>query len=98
VTNHLDWTALVVGAIGSLLWAHNGPNARYASVFWLLSSLLWMVFAWVSGLPALGVRDMVGFGTTLYGCFRWMQPGRRIFTAQARQEARSAGLDVPEPG
>jgi hypothetical protein len=74
---HLDWLALLVGAVGSFLWAHNGPSAKYASVWWLFSSLLWVVFAWLNGLAALGVRDVLGVGLTLYGCYRWLQPLKR---------------------
>ena len=73
-TNHLDWLALLVGAVGSFLWAHNGRSAKYASVWWLFSSLGWVMFAWLNGLPALGVRDALGVGSTLYGCYRWLQP------------------------
>ena len=64
----------MVGAVGSLLWANNGPWAKYASVCWLLSSLLWLVFAWRNGLPALGARDVLGVAVTLYGCYRWLHP------------------------
>jgi len=74
LANHLDWIALLVGAVGSLLWAHNGRSAKYASVWWLVSSLLWVAFAWARGLPALGLRDLVGVSVTLYGCYRWLQP------------------------
>jgi nicotinamide riboside transporter PnuC len=76
LAHHLDWIALVVGAVGSLLWAHNGRSAKYASLWWLLSSLLWIVFAWTHGLAALGVRDLLGVGVTLYGCYRWL-PARK---------------------
>jgi hypothetical protein len=74
LVNHLDWMALLVGAIGSFLWAHNGPSAKYASVWWLCSSVLWIVFAWLHGLAALGARDFLGVCVTLYGCYRWLQP------------------------
>ncbi|HXD42962.1 MAG TPA: hypothetical protein VN649_20520 [Ramlibacter sp.] len=91
LANHLDWIALVFGAVGSLLWAHNGRSAKYASLWWLLSSLLWVAFAWVQGLPALGVRDAVGVGSTLYGCFRWLQPLEpvRVLLARLRPVARA---------
>jgi hypothetical protein len=85
LANHLDWLALVVGAIGSLLWAHNGQSAKYASVWWLLSSVLWVVFAWVHGLPALGARDALGVGSTLYGCYRWLQPLKPVQALFARR-------------
>ena len=81
LANHLDWLALVVGAIGSFLWAHNGQSAKYASVWWLLSSVLWIVFAWLHGLTALGMRDVLGVSTTLYGCYRWLPPPKSISAA-----------------
>ena len=83
--NHLDWLALLVGAVGSLLWAHNGRSAKYASVWWLFSSVLWVVFAWVHGLPALGARDALGVGSTLYGCYRWLQPLRPVRALMTRR-------------
>ncbi len=78
LANYIDWLALVVGALGSLLWAHNGPAAKYASVCWLFSSLLWVAFAWRSGLPPLGARDLRGVAVTLYGCYRWLQPRQPV--------------------
>ena len=81
LANQLDWIALLVGAVGSLLWAHNGRSAKYASIWWLFSSVLWVAFAWVHGLPALGARDAIGVGSTLYGCFRWLQPHQLLRSA-----------------
>ncbi len=71
---HLDWLALAVGTVGTVLWAHNGRSARYAALWWLASSLLWMVFAWAKGLPALGVRDLISVVLYLYGGWRWLKP------------------------
>lgn len=85
---HLDWIALALGAIGSILWAHNGAGARYACLWWLASSLAWIAFAWIEGLPALGLRDGIGVGTTVYGCYRWMLPARPAPVAsRLREEA-----------
>lgn len=78
LAGHLDWIALLVGGIGSLLWAHNGPSAKYASVWWLCSSLLWVGFAWLHGLAALGLRDLLSVCVTLYGCYRWLQPRKPV--------------------
>lgn len=80
VANHLDWLALLFGAIGSLLWAHNGRGAKYAALWWLLSSLLWIAFAWLNDLPALGARDALTIAATLYGCWRWLQPRKAVAT------------------
>ena len=97
LANHLDWMALVVGAVGSLLWAHNGRSARYASVWWLSSSLLWVAYAWLHGLPALGMRDTLGVGTTLYGCYRWLQP-RQSGSQQAPAPAAPVPVRHPATG
>lgn len=85
--NHLDWLALAVGAVGSFLWAHNGESAKHASLWWLVSSLLWIAFAWLHGMPALGVRDMLGIATAAYGCYRWRQP--RAAVPHSRQDQAS---------
>lgn len=71
---YLDWPALVVGTIGTILWAHNGRGAKYAAVWWLVSSLLWMLFAYGKGLPALGTRDLISVVLYLYGGYRWLFP------------------------
>ncbi|MCC5612417.1 hypothetical protein LC612_38355 [Nostoc sp. CHAB 5834] len=70
--NHLDWLALAIGTIGTCLWAHNGKGAKYAAVFWMVSSLLWMTFAYFKGLPALGARDLISVLLYAYGGYRWL--------------------------
>ena len=70
---YLDWVALAVGTVGTILWAQNGRWAKSAAVWWLGSSLLWMVFAWLKGLPALGARDCISVGLYVYGGWRWMR-------------------------
>jgi hypothetical protein len=73
---HFDWAALAVGAVGTLLWAHNGSRARYAALWWLASSLLWLLFAWSKGMPALGLSYAVSVGLYVYGGYRWLKTGR----------------------
>lgn len=71
MTEYLDWAALLVGTIGTVLWAHNGPQARWAASWWLASSALWAAFAWTEGMPALGIRDAISVGLYVYGAWRW---------------------------
>lgn len=71
---YLDWLALLVGTIGTVLWAHNGKLAKYAAVWWLVSSVLWMLFAYLKGLPALASRDLISVLLYLYGGYRWLKP------------------------
>lgn len=70
--SYLDWLALSMGTIGTILWAHNGRGAKYAAGWWLASSLLWMAFAYLKGLPALGTRDLLSVLLYLYGGYRWL--------------------------
>jgi hypothetical protein len=74
IIQHLDYAALVIGTLGTLLWAHNGRNAKYAAPCWIASSLLWIGFAWASGLPALGMRDFLSVCLYAYGGWRWLRP------------------------
>lgn len=83
LVNHLDWMAMVVGAVGTLLWAHNGRSARWAAAWWLTSSLLWLSFAWAKGLPALGARDLLSTTLYLYGGWRWLMKPRPAAVAAA---------------
>jgi hypothetical protein len=69
---NLDWIALAIGTVGSFLWAQNGESAKYASLWWLCSSLLWIAVSYVKGLPAVGARDMIGVSMNLYGGWRWL--------------------------
>lgn len=72
VVANMDWMALAVQTVGTVLWAHNGRGARYAAVWWLLSSLLWIYFAYANGLTALGARDLISVALYLYGGYRWL--------------------------
>lgn len=93
--NHLDWLALAIGAVGSFLWAHNGESAKHASLWWLVSSLLWIAFAWLHGMPALGVRDVLGIATAAYGCYRWRQPRGAAATNRSAQQPASPSASWP---
>lgn len=72
--NHLDYVAVAIGTLGTVFWAHNGSWARYAAILWLVSSLFWIFYAWLNGLPALGLRDLVSVSMYVYGGWRWLRP------------------------
>lgn len=55
----IEWTALSVGTAGTVLWAL-GKNQLSVSVLWMLSSILWIVFALTNGHYGLTARDMLG--------------------------------------
>lgn len=55
----IEWLALIIGTIGTILWSI-GWNQLTVSILWLLSSLLWIVFALSNEHYALTARDMLG--------------------------------------
>lgn len=73
---HLDWIALALGTVGTVLWAHAGKQARWAAVWWLASSVVWIAYAYAMGLPALGLRDCLSVVLYLYGAWRWLMARR----------------------
>ncbi len=76
VFHYLDWVALTLGTIGTALWAHNGAWAKYASLWWLASSLAWISYAYTTQLMALGVRDLIAVVFYLYGGYRYLRSGQ----------------------
>ncbi len=57
------------------------------------------MFAWLKGLPALGVRDALGVSFTLYGCYRWLRPGgRRARLTPVREGREPAPPVLPQSG
>ena len=74
---YMDWIALLIGTIGTALWAHNGKSARLAAPLWLASSLIWMVYAYINGLSALGARDFISVSLYGYGIWRWCFPRKK---------------------
>lgn len=69
---HLDWAAMAIGTIGTILWAHGGPSARFAGPLWLVSSLIWLAYSWINGLHALALRDLFNVAIYVYGLRQWL--------------------------
>lgn len=55
----LEWTALGIGTIGTVLWSL-GKNQLLVSILWMVSSLLWIVFSFSNDHYALTARDILG--------------------------------------
>jgi hypothetical protein len=77
----LDWLALAIGTVGTVLWAHNGAWAKYAAVFWFVSSIFWVAFAYTTNGTALGIRDGISIALYMYGAWRWLGKPRNKETA-----------------
>lgn len=67
-----DWIALIIGTIGTVLWAHNGNLSKYAAVLWFFSSIFWIAYAYFESQTALGFRDFISVLLYLYGAYRWL--------------------------
>jgi hypothetical protein len=65
----VEWSAFCLGAVGTVLWAieyrHHGKAVE--GWFWLLSSLLWIVFAIYYSHKGLAMRDLVGVCLCIFG-------------------------------
>ena len=68
---NFDWMALLIGAVGTILWAHNGKLSKYAALLWFFSSIFWVVYAYFESKAALGARDFISVLLYLYGAYRW---------------------------
>jgi hypothetical protein len=66
----LDWIALFIGTIGTFLWARNGAYAKYAGIFWLISSFFWCAYAYIDHQTALGGRDLLSVSLYLYAIYK----------------------------
>ena len=62
----IEWTALALGTIGSILWSL-GRSQFIVALLWMGSSLLWIGFAISNGHAGLTLRDVFGFGFALVG-------------------------------
>lgn len=63
---------IFVGTFGTVLWAVNNKYSKWSSVFWLLSGLLWVRYAILSGEDALLWRDCIGLAIYAYGIYGWL--------------------------
>ena len=55
----IEWAAFLVGTTGTILWAL-GKNQLTVSVLWMISSVLWIIFALGNEHYALTSRDLLG--------------------------------------
>lgn len=63
----LSWIALGIGTLGTVGWAIGGRAGKIAAPLWFFSSVLWIVFAWRSGVHAIGWRDALNIMLYIYG-------------------------------
>lgn len=76
LAEHLDTGALLLGLVGSVLWAQNGRFVKYVSLFWMVSSVLWIMYASAAHLPAVALNHVANLCLNLYGCKRWLGTGK----------------------
>jgi hypothetical protein len=55
----IEWTALVIGICGTVLWSL-GKNQFAVSLLWMISAILWIVFAVMNEHYGLIFRDFIG--------------------------------------
>jgi hypothetical protein len=55
----LEYGALAIGTVGSVLWSL-GNNQLLVSILWMISAMLWIVFALSNEHYGLSARDCLG--------------------------------------
>ena len=92
---YLDWIAFATGIVGTALWAHKGAWAKWASVWWLVSSIAWLAFAWQQDLLALVLEMILTCALVGYGVWNWMVRGGSVETplpvAESTRSSRGPG-------
>jgi hypothetical protein len=72
----LEWTALSIGTVGTIMWSLN-KNQLVVSSLWLVSSLMWIVFAQFNGHYGLTVRDALGVFMYATGIWTYTKAQRK---------------------
>lgn len=73
----MDLVAFILGTLGTVIWA-TGRLRGWEGIFWLASSGLWIIHAWLTDQHPLLARDVLGL--TLYAAACW-----RVFVAPKLQ-------------
>ncbi|HEX7866551.1 MAG TPA: hypothetical protein VF555_16465 [Variovorax sp.] len=66
----LDWIAVAMGVLGSLLLALRIPPA-FGFMAYLVSSVAWIIVARRKGMPSLIAQHLFFIGTALLGLWNW---------------------------
>ena len=91
----VEWSAFFIGALGTVLWAVNNQYSKWSSIFWLLSGLLWIRYAVLSGEDALLWRDCIGLAIYAYGIYGWLIQ-RRSDAAKFEQDLIAGKISLTE--
>lgn len=68
----LEWSAFLIGTVGTVLWAANvrWRGRPLEGWLWLASSILWIWFATLFGHGGLAARDLLGASLYIAGIWR----------------------------
>ncbi len=84
----IEWVALGVGTLGTVLWSLNKSQFT-VSILWLISSLLWIWFAQLNGHYGLTARDGLGVVMYLVGIWTYYKNRSQSHAAVKAQKTSS---------
>lgn len=67
----LDWVAVAMGVLGSLLLALRIPPV-FGFMAYLVSNVAWIIVARRAGMRSLLAQQVFFIGTTLLGLWNWL--------------------------
>lgn len=67
----LDWIAMAMGVLGSLLLALRIPPV-FGFMAYLVSNVAWIIVARRAGMRSLLTQQVFFIGTTLLGLWNWL--------------------------
>lgn len=88
----LEWAAFLVGTIGTLVWAVGWKwhGRQIEGWFWLVSAMLWIVFAAINRHAGLAARDLIGVALYVMGIVK-------TFPQNQKLETKPVNDRVPDP-
>lgn len=92
----IEYLALTTGTFGTGLWALN-KNQLMVSILWLVSAVLWIVFAQLNGHVGLTVRDAIGVCIYLVGIRTYFKQQRTQQTITERPSDGRTPRNRPDP-
>ena len=81
----LEYLALFVGPAGTILWSL-GKNQLIVSILWMISALLWIIFAFSNKHYGLTARDLIGVVLYAIGIYTYWKNKNNQFNYKNKPE------------
>jgi len=68
----LEWSAVIMGTIGTIIWASKSKYSKYCGIIWIVGSFLWVIFALRNKHFGLAINNLVYILLYSYGIYKWV--------------------------